>query len=443
MNKIEITDEIKIIFDTLNNAGYECFMVGGCVRDFLLNIVPNDVDFTTNATPYEMKQCFKDFNVIETGIKHGTLTVLINHTPYEITTYRIDGEYLNNRRPESVTFVKDIKNDLARRDFTINAIAYNPSVGFVDCFNGMQDLKDGIIRCVREPFQRLNEDSLRILRALRFSAVLGYEIEQATEKACFELAPLLKNISAERIVVELFKTIVQPNAHKIIFDYIDIWGVVIPELLKMKGFEQHNPHHVHDVLKHTCVALEGADKGLIVRLTVLFHDIGKPDCFSMDEKGNGHFYGHAIKSVDITRDILDRLKVDNNTKNQVLTLIKYHDLDLQSTERYVKRLCYKLGDLEMVKKLILVQRADNFGQAPIHSERIDKFNQIDEIIKKLEQQNLSFSLKDLAVNGNDLINLGLSGKEIGTSLKYLLEAVLNDKVKNDKQSLLDYLSKNK
>lgn len=443
MKKIEITDEIKIIFDTLNNAGYECFMVGGCVRDFLLNKKPHDIDFTTNATPDEMKECFKDFNVIETGIKHGTLTVLVNHVPYEITTYRVDGEYLDNRRPESVKFVKDIKNDLARRDFTINAIAYNHSIGFVDCFNGMQDLKNGIIRCVGEPIKRLNEDALRILRALRFSAVLDYEIESETEKACFKLAYLLKNISAERVIVELYKTIIQPNAHKIIFDYIDIWGVVIPELLKMKGFEQHNPHHVHDVLKHTCVALEGSNDDLIIRLAVLFHDIGKPDSFTVDEKGNGHFYGHAIKSVDITRDIFDRLKVDNNTKNQVLTLIKYHDLDLQSTERYIKRLCYKLGDLEMVKKLVLVQRADNFGQAPIHSERIEKFNQIDKIIEKLEQENLSFSLKDLAVNGKDLISIGLLGKEIGDSLRYLLEAVLNDEVKNDKEALLDYLNKSK
>ena len=376
MKKIELTNEIKIIFDTLNSAGYECFMVGGCVRDFLLNIVPNDVDFTTNATPEEMKKCFKNFNVIETGIKHGTLTVIINHIPYEITTYRIDGEYLDNRRPENVIFVKDIKNDLARRDFTINAIAYNPSVGFVDCFDGMQDLKDGVIRCVREPMERLNEDALRILRALRFSAVLGYEIEPLTEKACFELSYLLKNISVERIVSELFKTITQPNAHKIIFDYVDIWGEIIPELLKMKGFEQHNPHHVHDVLKHTCVALEGASGDLVVRLAVLFHDIGKPDSFSKDDKGNGHFYGHALKSMDITQDILDRLKVDNNTKQQVLTLIKYHDLDLQPTEKYIRKLCYKLGDLEMVKKLILVQRADNYGQAPIHDERINKFNKI-------------------------------------------------------------------
>ena len=443
MKKIEITNEIKVIFDTLNSAGYECFMVGGCVRDFLLNKTPNDVDFTTNATPDEMKQCFKDFNVIETGVKHGTLTVIVNHIPFEITTYRIDGEYLDNRRPESVVFVKDIKNDLARRDFTINAIAYNPNIGFVDCFNGMQDLKDRIIRCVNEPTKRLNEDALRILRALRFASVLGYEIEHETEKACFELAYLLKNISAERIAVELFKTIVQPNSHKIIFDYVDIWGVVIPELLKMKGFKQHNPHHIHDVLKHTCVALEGANDDLIVRLAVLFHDIGKPDSFTMDEKGNGHFYGHALRSVDITKEILNRLKVDNNTKNQVLTLIKYHDLDLQPTERYVRRLCYKLGDLDMVKKLILVQRADNFGQAPIHNERIEKFNQIDNIINKLEHENLSFSLKDLAVNGNDMINLGLTGKDIGASLKYLLEAVLNDEVKNDKQSLLDYLTKNK
>lgn len=443
MKKIEITNEIKIIFDTLNNAGYECFMVGGCVRDFLLNITPNDVDFTTNATPDEMKECFKNFNVVETGIKHGTLTVIINHIPYEITTYRVDGDYLDNRRPASVKFVKDIKYDLARRDFTINAIAYNPNIGFVDCFNGIQDLRDGIIRCVNEPVKRLSEDALRILRALRFSAVLGYQIESKTEKACFELAPLLKNISVERVAMELFKTIIQPNSHKIMFEYIDIWGVVIPELLKMKGFEQHNPHHVHDVLKHTCVALEGASRDLIVRLAVLFHDIGKPDSFTIDEKGNGHFYGHAIKSVDITREVFNRLKVDNNTKEQVLTLIKYHDLDLQATEKYVKRLCYKLGNLEMVKKLILVQRADNYGQAPIHSERVDKFNKIDEIIKNLEQQNLSFSLKDLAVNGNDMIKFGLLGKEIGSSLKHLLEAVLNDEVKNDKKSLLEYLTKNK
>lgn len=443
MNKIKLTNDMKLIFNTLENAGYECFIVGGCVRDFLLNKIPHDVDFTTNALPEEIKECFKDYNNVDKGIKHGTITVILNHIPYEITTYRVDGDYLDNRHPTKVKFVKNIKDDLARRDFTINAIAYNPSIGFVDCFNGLQDLKDGIIRCVNEPMQRFNEDALRILRALRFSAVLNYKIEPNTEKACYTLSNLLKNISVERVVVELFKTIVEPSSHKIIFDYIDIWAKVIPELKKMQGFNQHNPHHIYDVLKHTCVALEGANKDLIVRLTVLFHDIGKPDSFSMKEDGVGHFYGHALKSVDITRDIFNRLKVDNNTKNQVLTLIKYHDLDLQATEKYIKKLCYKLGNLEMVKKLVLVQRADNFGQAPLYPERINKFNQIDEIIKKLEKENLTFTLKDLAVDGIDMIEIGLSGKDIRDSLKFLLESVLNEKVKNDKNELINYLRKNK
>ena len=443
MEKILISSEVNIIFNTLDHAGFECFMVGGCVRDFLLNKMPHDIDFTTNATPDEIIRCFKDFVVIETGLQHGTVTVLINHIPYEITTYRIDGEYSDNRRPDHIAFAKNITQDLARRDFTINAIAYNPTVGFVDCFDGMNDLKKGIIRCVNNPMQRLSEDALRILRALRFSAVLGFKIESETEKACFNLAHSLKSISKERITAELFKTIVQPSAHKIMFDYIDVWGVVIPELLSMKNFEQHNPHHVHDVLKHTCVALEDCNSDLIVRLTILFHDIGKPTCFSMDENGHGHFYGHALKSFEITREIFNRLKVDNKTKNQVLTLIKFHDLDLQATERYIKKLCYKLGNLEMVKKLILVQRADNHGQAPIHSERIEKFNQIDEIICKLEQENLSFSLKDLSVDGNDLIKLGFSGKEIGNALKFLLNAVLNNDVENNKDKLIDFLMKHK
>ena len=439
MLKIELTKEIKEVFNVLNRAGYECFIVGGCVRDFLLNKKPHDIDFTTNATPDQMKECFKNYNIIETGLKHGTLTVVINHQPYEITTYRTEGEYLDSRHPSKVEFVTDLKEDLVRRDFTINAIAYNPQIGFVDYFNGKQDLKNGIIRCVNEPIKRLTEDALRILRALRFAAVLNYEIEPLTEQACFDCSEKLKNISAERILSELEKTIIQPNAHKIMFKYIDIWGVVIPELLKMKGFEQRNPHHVYDVWKHTCVALKGAAENEIVRLTVLFHDIGKPDCFVLDENGYGHFYGHAEKSEEITRTILNRLKMDNVTKNEVLTLIKYHDLDLQPTEKYVKKLCYKLGSLNMVKKLVLVQRADNFGQAPIHDERIEKFNIIDEIILKLEKEELSFSLKDLEINGNDIISIGITGKEIGISLKYLLESVLNGEVKNEKKELLKHL----
>lgn len=437
--KIELTKEMEIIFNALESRGFQCYMVGGCVRDFLIGKKPNDIDFTTDAFPEDIKKCFKVFSIFETGIMHGTVSVVINHQPFEITTFRRDGDYLDNRHPESVKFVSDVKEDLARRDFTINAICYNPKVGFVDCFGGFEDLQHKIIRCVGNPETRFKEDSLRILRAIRFSAVLGYEIEENTKNACFNLSSLLKNISVERITSELFKTIVQPNAGKIMLEYVDVFGVAIPELLEMKGFEQHNPHHIHDVLKHTCVALSGADEDLIVRLAVLFHDIGKPKSFSMDKKGNGHFYGHAKLSEEKTRGILNRLKVDNNTKNQVLTLVKYHDLDLQPTEKYVKRLCYKLGSIEMVKKLLLVQRADNFGQAPLHPERLLKFDEIDKIIQKLEGDNLSFSLKDLTVRGEDLMSLGLSGKEIGEGLKFLLSAVLNNEVENEKEPLLNYL----
>lgn len=440
MKKINLTRDVKIVFETLEKAGFECYMVGGCVRDFLLGKKPHDIDFTTNAMPNEIKKCFDGFSVIDTGIKHGTLTVLVNHIPYEITTFREDGEYLNNRKPKGVRFVRDLKTDLSRRDFTINAIAYNPSVGFVDYFGGQRDLKNKIIRCVGEPSKRLEEDALRILRALRFSSTMGFEIEEKTKQACCEKAHLLKNISAERVCGELFKTLLGDNAHNIIFDYIDVWGSIIPEMLAMKGFLQYNPHHVHDVLKHTCVALQGAPNDLIVRLAVLFHDIGKPESFTMDEKGNGHFYGHAAKSENITRTIFHKLKVDNKTKDDVLTLIKYHDLDLQATEKYVKKLCYKLGSLEMVKKLILVQRADNYGQALLHGERISKFDEIDKIIEKIEKEDLSFSLKDLEVDGNDLIKMGYKGKDIGVKLNFLLDAVLNDKIKNNKKDLVEYLT---
>lgn len=440
MEKIKLTNDMQLIFNTFSKHGYECFIVGGCVRDFFLGKTPNDIDFATNATPNEIKKCFKGFTLLDTGLKHGTLTLLIDHTPYEITTYRTESEYFDHRHPSTVKYVKSITEDLARRDFTINAIAYHPELGIVDPFGGLADLDNKIIRCVNNPINRFTEDALRILRGLRFSSTLGYEIEPATRTACFECAGLIKMLSAERICAELFKTLAGTNAHNIIFDYIDIWGVAIPELLKMKDFQQHNPHHIYDVLKHTCVALEHSDEDLIIRLAVLFHDIGKPDCFSLDEKGNGHFYKHATKSVEITRDILSRLKVDNDTKTKVLTLIKYHDLDLRPTEKYVRRLCYKLGSIDAVKDLIKVQRADNKGQAPIHDERIAKFDEIDKILLQLEQSTLSFSLKDLDINGNDLIELGYKGPQIGDALKFLLDAVLNEEVKNHNSDLIDFLN---
>ncbi len=442
MEEIKLNNETRIIFDNLINNGYKCFIVGGCVRDYLMNKTPNDIDFATNATPNQIKECFKDYNVIETGIKHGTLTILINHIPFEITTYRKDGKYLDNRHPESVDFVTNLKDDLERRDFTINAIAYNPKIGFIDYFNGIEDIKNKIIRCVNNPEDRFSEDALRILRALRFSSTLDFEIEEKTKQACHKLSYKIKKISFERIRDELFKIIIQPKAYKIIMEYVDVLAIPIPELLKMQNFEQKNPYHIYTVLEHTCVALKNAKKDLIVCLSILLHDIGKSDTFSIDKNGIGHFYNHQIKSVEIARNILNRLKVDNNTKDKVLKLIKYHDIQINQTKKSVKKLCYKIGDLNLVKKLIEVKKADIYGQSNKFYNRIKDLEKISQILDILESENLKFSLKDLAVNGYDILKLNIEPTKIGKILDFLLKAVLEEKVINDKTELVKYLETN-
>lgn len=346
MEKIEINNETKIVFDSLEGAGYECFMVGGCVRDYLRGVPPHDIDFATSATPEQIKECFAGYHIIETGIKHGTVTVIIRHIPFEISTYKTDTFRLGEPAARAT-----IHDDLAHRDLTINAIAYHPERGFIDSFEGRRDLERGIIRSVNDPVDRFTEDPLRILRVLRFAAMLGFKIEAQTLSVCVAMAPALKNISPERIRDELCKTIVAPHGHEIMLRFVDIWGAVIPEILKMKGFEQKNPHHIYDVLEHTCVALANTKPELPLRLAVLFHDIGKPECFTIDERGVGHFYGHAKFSADIARAIINRLKFDNDTKANVLTLIKYHDLDIQPNFRYLK-------------KLSLQTRRARYGQKP-------------------------------------------------------------------------------
>ena len=438
---LKIPSEVVEIIKTICGVGFECFLVGGCVRDFVLGAPYKDLDLTTNATPSEVEKVLSGYKIIETGIKHGTVAVIVNSLPIEITTYRIDGKYDDFRHPNEVTFTQSLIDDLKRRDFTINALAYDGEK-IVDEFNGIEDIKNKIIRCVGNASERFKEDPLRILRAIRFSSVLGFKIEENTKNAMFELKDLLKHISAERIRVEFEKTLLGKNAKSAMLEYVDIFGVVIPELLAMKDFNQFSPHHRYDVLTHTCVALDGAVEDKNVRLAVMFHDIGKPASFSMSSDGVGHFYGHAEKSYEISRKILRRLKYDNKTIEYVTKLIKYHDLDLQASEKYVNRLVYKLGSVECARDLILLQRADNFGQAPIHNERIEKFNKIDVILNEIEKNQLSFSLKDLKVNGKDMLSLGLKGKEIGDALKFLLNAVLDEKVENKKQPLLKYLKQN-
>ncbi|MBR5773515.1 MAG: HDIG domain-containing protein, partial [Clostridia bacterium] len=311
--KIALPACIQYVISTLNDNGYESFIVGGCVRDYLMGKTPHDYDVTTSATPEQVKTCFNNNKVIETGIKHGTVTVLVDGESVEITTYRIDGEYKDNRHPELVTFSKTIDEDLRRRDFTVNAIAYNPEKGFVDLFNGIQDIKNGVISCVGNPDERFNEDGLRILRALRFTSVLDFEISKETSDSIHRNKMLILNVSPERIWTEFKKLLCGKNVRRVLLEYSDVIGVFIPEILDSVGFEQNNPYHCYDVLTHTAHAVENAPDDVVIRLAAFFHDIGKPSVYSEDENG-GHFYSHAKVSEEITNAVLTRLRCDNLTK---------------------------------------------------------------------------------------------------------------------------------
>ena len=292
---IHLPCEVKLAIAKLTEKGFEAYIVGGCVRDSLMKCTPKDYDITTSANPEEVKNVFKEYRVVETGLKHGTVTVIVRGMPLEITTFRIDSEYLDHRHPKNVTFTKSLKEDTARRDFTMNALAYNDEKGLCDFYGGKVDIENKIIRCVGDANKRFNEDALRIMRALRFSSVLGFDIEENTKNAMFNNKHLLKNISSERLAGELVKLLCGANVKKILLEYIDIIGVFIPELLPMKGFEQHNRHHIYDVWTHTAVAIENIDASPVLRLAALFHDAGKPDCFFM-KNGEGHFYPYLTSS---------------------------------------------------------------------------------------------------------------------------------------------------
>ncbi|MBR3354343.1 MAG: HD domain-containing protein [Oscillospiraceae bacterium] len=436
-----IPEYISKAIALLNKAGYEAYLVGGCVRDAILGAEPKDYDITTSALPNQTKDVFKDYHVIETGIKHGTVTVVIDRFPIEITTYRIDQKYLDHRHPESVVFTSSLKEDLARRDFTINAMAYHPQQGLVDLFGGKEDLKTCTIRCVGDPEARFNEDALRILRALRFSSRYDSPIERSTEMAMRACARLLREISAERIASELNEILCGKGIRRILTEETDILGVPIPELLPMRGFNQNNPHHIYDVLTHTAVAVESIPPEKDLRLAALFHDIGKPLCYSVGEDGVGHFYGHAKKSELIAAKVMKRLKYDNETLNNVLTLVKYHDLHLEENEKSIKRLLRKIGP-EMFDKLILLYRADNLAQSPDYRDRQDGFDRLNALAAIILSEEQCFSLKDLAVNGSDLIRLGYKpGPKLGAMLDKLLTKVIDGKLKNEKDDLVEFVKK--
>ena len=420
----------------LEACGYEAYTVGGCVRDSLLGRVPNDWDITTNATPEQMKACFADFRVIETGIQHGTLTVIVEGMQLEITTYRNDGEYLDNRHPVQVTFSKHIEDDLSRRDFTVNAMAYHPQKGFVDLFGGHTDLQERIIRCVGDANTRFEEDGLRILRAVRFASVLDFDIAEDTAKAVHGCKKLLFGIAAERIREEFCKLICGPGAVRILCEYIDVVAVFLPELAACVDFEQNTKYHCYDVFEHTLHALElcGGDD-LVTHLGVLLHDIGKPLCYTEDELG-GHFKGHAPIGVELTREILSRLRFDNETIRRMELLVEWHDIPLSAEKKRVKRLMQRIKD-EDILRLLEIKRCDRLAHAKDFQELAPELTLIPSVIEEIRAENACLSLKNLAVDGSDLMALGVpEGKKIGEMLHQLLDDVIEERLPNQKEALL-------
>lgn len=427
----------SFVLSRLMDAGYDAYVVGGCVRDTLLGLSPNDWDICTSARPEDMQRVFADCRVIETGLQHGTLTVLYEHEPYEVTTFRVDGEYTDHRHPDAVSFVTDVTEDLARRDFTINAMAWNPVRGLVDAFHGQEDLQAGLIRAVGDPSTRFTEDALRILRALRFASRYGFAIEPATAQAIHALHPTLHDVAAERIHVELVKLLCGTGAADILRAYPDVMATIMPPLAPMYGFAQHNPHHIYDVWEHTLHALPHTPPTGVMRLAILLHDSGKPDCFALDENGIGHMYGHATRSADIADTLLQALRTDNATRERVTLLVRYHDIPLSPDPKVLRRRLNLLGE-DALRQLFALSRADQLGQGTRSVDAIEaEYNALMTALDALMAQNACFSLRQLAIGGRDLMAAGIpKGRMVGQTLAYLLEEVMEERLSNDRDALL-------
>lgn len=430
---MEIPEYVQRVLRRLEENGYSGWCVGGCVRDTLLGKAPDDWDVTTPAAPDKLIELF-GASAVPTGLKHGTVTVRADGHHVEVTTCRIDGVYRDGRRPEHVSFTANLKEDLARRDFTVNAMALSLDGTVTDPFGGQQDLQDGILRCVGDPTARLQEDSLRIMRGLRFQAVLNLTAEPATAAALHHDRQKLSRIAVERIQTELRKLLNGINAADVLRQYPDVIGVFWQELLPLIGFNQHNPHHNYDVWEHTLHALDAAPQDSLLRLTLLLHDVGKPSCFTLDESGIGHFYGHPQAGAEIAKRMLCRLKFDNFTRDTVVRLICWHDRNIPRTHRGIRRALSTLGETDL-RRLIAVKRADNLAQVPAggFSPELDK---AETILNELLSRNDCFSLKQLAVNGRDLSQLGLSGRAIGRTLNALLDQVIDGALPNNRDVLL-------
>ena len=433
---MDMPKNVDTAINLLQSAGFEAYAVGGCVRDSLLGKTPNDWDITTSAKPEDMKSVFADFHCIDTGIKHGTVTVVIDGEPLEITTFRLDGEYEDNRHPKSVTFTSNLGADLGRRDFTVNAMAYSKKTGTVDLFGGQNDLKNKIIRCVGDPDRRFNEDALRILRALRFASALDFEIEEKTAQSLLKNCALLGNISEERIAKELLKLVCGKGAKRILTDFAPVLFEILPELQPMYKNSHDNPHHCYDIYEHTLIAVESIDPEPTLRFAMLLHDCGKPAVKKFDENGVAHFYGHQRISAEISAQILARLKVSNKFRDEILFLVSNHDRwELYENTEKMPRYLSKFG-LDGVLKLLKVMRADVLAQSPEYRSRLDQIADAEEIAKNLAAQKPCLSLSELQINGRTLMDIGIpQGRKLGAVLAQLLDEVIDGVTKNTQEAL--------
>lgn len=434
---IQLPEKVKYIIDTIMEAGYEAYAVGGCIRDSILLREPSDWDITTSASPYQVKELFR--RTLDTGIKHGTVTVMLDKEGFEVTTYRIDGEYEDGRHPKEVTFTRNLTEDLKRRDFTINAMAYNEKDGLVDIFGGLEDIRRRTVRCVGNPLERFSEDALRMMRAVRFSAQLGYRIEEETSNAIRVLASDLKKISAERIQTELVKLLTSPHPDYLRMAYeTGITKVVLPEFDLCMITEQKNPHHCYTVGEHTLVAMQVVRADKVLRLAMLFHDMGKPLCVTTDEEGIDHFHGHPSASEEIAGNVLHRLKFDNDTIYMVKKLVKYHDQYIEPQPKNVRRAIRKMGE-DVFPLLLEVKEADVQAQSDFLREKKEQnLKDVMDVYQRILEENQCVSLKTLAINGKDLIDqAGMKpGKELGEVLNELLDLVTEDPARNTREYLL-------
>ncbi len=437
---VKLSKGAKTVIDALLKEGFSAYAVGGAVRDSLIGHTPQDFDVTTNATPYQVKELFN--KTFDTGIKHGTITVLIEEEPVEVTTFRSEGKYIDNRKPESVTLVNDVKEDLSRRDFTINALCYNEQEGLIDLFGGQEDLKSKTIRAIGCPEERFKEDALRILRAVRFSAQLGFLIEEKTKIAISSCADLVKNLSKERILSELDKIIMSDSPEHIkMLDELGVLKHIMPEMCLCFKQAQNTRWHIYDVGTHSINVIKNSPKVIYLRYAALMHDWGKPYCLGKNDLGEDTFRNHAKVSLELAEKFMEIYKFSNERKDKILRLVKFHDLEIIPEKKYIKRAINKVGD-DIFGDLIFLKRADCLSQnLELTAQRLPYIDTLFELYKEIKENKEELSLRDLKINGNDLKALGFRGKKIGEILNFLLEHVFDSPCDNKKEKLLEIVSK--